>query len=115
MQSLTDYQDLIADLKTFFQGRIAAALELGIPKNHLILDPGIGFAKTALQNYDLIRQLQDFRDLGYPLLVGPSVKALLAISSINQIPRNGCGGQRRPVPGRSPSGPISSGCMMAQK
>ncbi|WP_030006511.1 dihydropteroate synthase [Picosynechococcus sp. NKBG042902] len=77
MQSLTDYQDLIADLKTFFQGRIAAALKLGIPKNHLILDPGIGFAKTALQNYDLIRQLQDFRALGYPLLVGPSRKSFI--------------------------------------
>ncbi|ANV84005.1 dihydropteroate synthase [Picosynechococcus sp. PCC 7003] len=77
MQSLTDYQDLIADLKNFFQERIDAALALGIPKNHLILDPGIGFAKTALQNYDLIRQLQDFRDLGYPLLVGPSRKSFI--------------------------------------
>ncbi|MBV5259763.1 dihydropteroate synthase [Synechococcus moorigangaii CMS01] len=77
MQSLTDYQDLIADLKSFFQERINAALALGIPKNHLILDPGIGFAKTALQNYDLIRQLQDFRALGYPLLVGPSRKSFI--------------------------------------
>ncbi len=77
MQSLTDYQDLIADLKNFFQERIDAALALGIPKNHLILDPGIGFAKTALQNYDLIRHLQDFRDLGYPLLVGPSRKSFI--------------------------------------
>lgn len=77
MQSLTDYQDLIADLKTFFQARIDAALALGIPPKHLILDPGIGFAKTALQNYDLIRHLQDFRDLGYPLLVGPSRKSFI--------------------------------------
>ncbi|BAW95203.1 dihydropteroate synthase [[Synechococcus] sp. NIES-970] len=77
MQSLTDYQDLMADLKTFFQARIDAALVLGIPPKHLILDPGIGFAKTALQNYDLIRHLQDFRDLGYPLLVGPSRKSFI--------------------------------------
>lgn len=77
MQSLTDYQDLIADLITFFQERIDTALNLGIPPQQIILDPGIGFAKTALQNYDLIRQLQAFRVLGYPILVGASRKSFI--------------------------------------
>lgn len=77
MQNLTDYADLIADLKSFFQNRIDEALKLGIKKSQIILDPGIGFAKTAMQNYDLIRHLQDFRELGYPLLVGASRKSFI--------------------------------------
>ncbi|AFY36509.1 Dihydropteroate synthase [[Leptolyngbya] sp. PCC 7376] len=77
MQSLTDYDNLIADLKTFFEGRIQTAKDLGIRDDQIILDPGIGFAKTAMQNYDLIRQQQDFREMGYPLLVGPSRKSFI--------------------------------------
>lgn len=77
MQSLTDYGDLIADLKAFFQQRIETALALGITPSQIILDPGIGFAKTALQNYGLLRHLEDFRTLGYPLLVGVSRKSFI--------------------------------------
>ncbi|OKH19731.1 dihydropteroate synthase [[Limnothrix rosea] IAM M-220] len=77
MQTLTDYEDLITDLKAFFEERIQAAKQLGIKNSHIILDPGIGFAKTAMQNYDLIRHQQVFRDLGYPLLVGPSRKSFI--------------------------------------
>jgi dihydropteroate synthase len=77
MQSLTDYTDLIADLKNFFQHRIDAALALGLDKTQIILDPGIGFAKTAAQNYDLLLHLEDFRDLGCPILVGASRKSFI--------------------------------------
>lgn len=77
MQGLTDYADLIADLKSFFKNRIIAARKLGIDHAQIILDPGIGFAKTAAQNYDLLRHLQDFRELGYPLLVGASRKSFI--------------------------------------
>ena len=77
MQSMTNYEDLISDLIAFFTDRIAAAKDLGIKDSQIILDPGIGFAKTAMQNYDLLRELQQFREMGYPLLVGPSRKSFI--------------------------------------
>lgn len=46
-------------------------------RSHLILDPGIGFAKTPLQNFDLIRATAQFRQLGAPVLIGPSRKSFL--------------------------------------
>ncbi len=70
MQQLTDYEDLTPDIQQFFEHQIQQSLNFGIPKTHLILDPGIGFAKTISQNLDLIRQLSQFRSLDLPLLVG---------------------------------------------
>jgi dihydropteroate synthase len=77
MQQLTDYEDLIPDIQQFFDHQIQQALQVGIPKAHLILDPGIGFAKTISQNLDLIRQLSQFRSFNLPLLVGPSRKSFI--------------------------------------
>lgn len=77
MQQLTDYEDLIPDIQQFFDHQIEQALHFGIPKTHLILDPGIGFAKTISQNLDLIRQLSQFRSFDLPLLVGPSRKSFI--------------------------------------
>jgi dihydropteroate synthase len=77
MQQLTDYEDLIPDIQQFFDHQIQQALNFGIPKTHLILDPGIGFAKTISQNLDLIRQLSQFRSFDLPLLVGPSRKSFI--------------------------------------
>jgi len=77
MQQLTDYEDLISDIQQFFAHQIQQALNCGIPKSHLILDPGIGFAKTISQNLDLIRQLSQFRSFDLPLLVGPSRKSFI--------------------------------------
>jgi len=77
MQQLTDYGDLIAEVATFLMTQVAAAQAVGIPANHLILDPGIGFAKTVAQNLLLLRQLPQLRSLGYPLLVGPSRKSFI--------------------------------------
>jgi dihydropteroate synthase len=77
MQKLTDYEDLIFDIQQFFDHQIQQALQVGIPKAHLILDPGIGFAKTVSQNLDLIRQLSQFHIFELPLLVGPSRKSFI--------------------------------------
>ncbi len=77
MQQLTDYDDLITDIKQFFTTQIQKAQKIGIPVEKLILDPGIGFAKTASQNLELLRQLAQFKTLGYPLLVGPSRKSFI--------------------------------------
>lgn len=77
MQQLTDYEDLIEDLLCYFQEQTQRAIASGIPPEHLMIDPGIGFAKTTPQNLTLLRELQRFRDLGYPLLIGPSRKRFI--------------------------------------
>lgn len=77
MQQLTDYRDLMGEITAFLMAQVVAAQAAGIPAHHLILDPGIGFAKTVEQNLEILRQLPQLRSLGYPLLVGPSRKSFI--------------------------------------
>ncbi|MGI0482691.1 dihydropteroate synthase [Geminocystis sp. CENA526] len=77
MQNLTDYQDLIGEIKLFFQERIAEAIKLGIKKEHIILDPGIGFAKTYEQNLEILRNISEIKTLGFPVLIGTSRKSFI--------------------------------------
>jgi dihydropteroate synthase len=77
MQQLTDYQNLMAEIAEFLSERVEAALAAGIAPNHIILDPGIGFAKTFTQNLEILRQLPQLRALGFPLLIGPSRKGFI--------------------------------------
>jgi dihydropteroate synthase len=77
MQSLTDYDNLVQDIALFFQHRIDAALAQGIRRSHLILDPGIGFAKTYAQNIQLLRDLSPFKTFNLPILVGTSRKSFI--------------------------------------
>lgn len=77
MQKLTDYRDLIGEIYEFLEQRIDAAFGAGIPFSHIILDPGIGFAKNYSQNIELIRRLGDFVELGCPILAGPSRKSFI--------------------------------------
>ncbi len=77
MQSDTEYADLISEIMAYFRERIALAVEVGLPEEYIILDPGIGFAKTAEQNMEIIRKLADFKSLGLPILMGTSRKAFI--------------------------------------
>ncbi|MBF2001310.1 MAG: dihydropteroate synthase [Synechococcales cyanobacterium M58_A2018_015] len=77
MQQFTDYPDLIKELATCLTERADAALAAGVAPQHIILDPGIGFAKTYAQNLEILRQLPRLRRLGYPLLIGPSRKSFI--------------------------------------
>lgn len=77
MQQLTDYEDLIGEISDFLAQRAAAAIAAGIAAERIILDPGIGFAKTFDQNLELLRNLAQFRQLGFPLLVGTSRKRFI--------------------------------------
>ncbi|MEG4285123.1 dihydropteroate synthase [Microcoleus sp. A006_D1] len=77
MQQLTDYRDLIGEIGEFFESRIAAAVAAGIDKSQIIIDPGIGFAKTYSQNLEILRQLPKFRGLDCPILVGVSRKSFI--------------------------------------
>ncbi|MCC3424771.1 MAG: dihydropteroate synthase [Microcoleus sp. PH2017_01_SCD_O_A] len=77
MQKLTDYQDLIGEILDFLESRIVAAVAAGIDKSQIIIDPGIGFAKTYSQNLEILRQLTKFRGLDCPILVGVSRKSFI--------------------------------------
>lgn len=77
MQQLTQYDDLVSEILEFLQGRIEAAIAAGIPRHHIALDPGIGFAKTYSQNLELLRQTAQFRTLGCPVLIGTSRKSFI--------------------------------------
>lgn len=77
MQKLTDYRDLIGEIGEFLESRIAAAVAAGIDKSQIIIDPGIGFAKTYSQNLEILRELPKFRFLDCPILVGVSRKSFI--------------------------------------
>lgn len=77
MQSEAEYTDVVSDLMAYFRERIALAVEAGLPAEYIILDPGIGFAKTAEHNIEIIRKLADFKALGLPILIGTSRKAFI--------------------------------------
>ncbi len=77
MQQLTDYDDLTGEVISFLQSRIKAAIASGIDSSKIIIDPGIGFAKTAEQSLQLLQELAKFKVLNCPILVGTSRKSFI--------------------------------------
>jgi len=77
MNSKAIYGDVVNDVLAELNERIEAALDAGIAKDKLIIDPGIGFAKDAEHNWAIIDSIDRFVDLGYPVLVGASRKRFL--------------------------------------
>jgi dihydropteroate synthase len=77
MQQFTDYGDLIAEICEDFDKTLARAQKMGVPPERFILDPGIGFSKTADQNLELIARCGEFRATGRPVLIGPSRKSFI--------------------------------------
>lgn len=71
------YDDLIQDIRRELLESVAIARSAGIPDEHIILDPGIGFGKTVEQNLELLDRLAEIRSLGYPVLLGPSRKSFI--------------------------------------
>ena len=75
MQDNPIYENILAEISLFFEERIAKAQEFGI--REIVLDVGIGFGKTLDDNLTLIKHLEHFMTLGYPLLVGASRKSMI--------------------------------------
>ena len=71
------YQDLMPDIMASLSHSVGQALEAGVPDANIILDPGIGFGKTPEHNLEVLNRLREFKDLGYPLLVGTSRKSTI--------------------------------------
>jgi dihydropteroate synthase len=77
MDSLARYDDVVTDVRAELLGRVDAALAAGVSPDALVIDPGLGFAKTAEHNWALLRNLSSLVDTGLPVLVGASRKRFL--------------------------------------
>jgi dihydropteroate synthase len=78
MQSLTNYQDVVAEVAEFLTNQVQQAIASGIDPSQIAIDPGIGFAKTAAQSLTLLQGLNQLKALSLPLLVGVSRKSFMA-------------------------------------
>jgi dihydropteroate synthase len=78
MQTLTDYQDVVAEVAGFLTTQVDQAIACGISRSHIAIDPGIGFAKTAAQSLTLLQGLNELKALSLPMLVGVSRKSFMA-------------------------------------
>ncbi|HYF93210.1 MAG TPA: dihydropteroate synthase [Symbiobacteriaceae bacterium] len=76
-QEHTEYADLIHDIIRSLRRSIRTAVAAGLPPELLIIDPGIGFGKTAIQNLDVMRDMAELRVLGRPILLGTSRKSTI--------------------------------------
>ncbi len=77
MQSRASYTDVVAEVTAELDQRVTAARAAGIASSHLVIDPGLGFAKTAEHNWELLRHLDALSALGLPILLGTSRKRFL--------------------------------------
>ena|GEM_PF-65452 len=77
MQLNPTYDDVVADILDFLDGAIARAVQAGVPRDQLLVDPGIGFGKTLDHNLELLRELAAFGLTGCPVLLGPSRKSFI--------------------------------------
>lgn len=71
------YEDLMGDIIRFFRSSLDIAEKAGIPKDSIILDPGIGFGKTYEHNLEILNRLEELKFLGYPILLGTSRKSVI--------------------------------------
>jgi dihydropteroate synthase len=77
MRELTRYGDVVGEVKAYLLQRIQEAVDAGIDRDHLAIDPGLGFAKTSAQSLLLMKEVGAFLDVGRPVLVGPSRKSFI--------------------------------------
>jgi dihydropteroate synthase len=78
MQSRTDYDDVVDETKEFLSERAAAAVRAGVAEDAILLDPGLGFAKTEEHNLEILARLPEYTTLGFPIVIGASRKSFLS-------------------------------------
>lgn len=74
------YNDLITEIIEELEQSVEEAVEAGLPRENIIIDPGVGFGKDAAQNRLIIKRLQEFRSMGLPLLLGASRKSFIGLT-----------------------------------
>ena len=106
MQENPSYKDVVKEISVFLKERADFAISNGIKKDKIIIDPGLGFGKRTgsgiEDNCEILRRLSEFKDLGYPLMIGPSRKTFIG---------NVCGKDKQlPVPERL-EGSLAAACL----
>lgn len=86
MHDLAEYDDVVYEVRHALKSRIAELLVWGVSPDRIILDPGLGFAKTAEHNWALLAGLSELETLGYPVLIGASRKRFLAQFAVDGAP-----------------------------
>jgi dihydropteroate synthase len=77
-QDGTEYAgDLMEEIKRYLRASVGIATQAGVSRERIMIDPGIGFGKTAEQNWEVMRRLHELRDLGQPVLIGTSRKSFI--------------------------------------
>jgi dihydropteroate synthase len=94
MDRMATYGDVVADVRAELLARADAAVAAGVDPAALVLDPGLGFAKTAEHNWTLLRRLPELLELGFPVLIGASRKRFLGVLLADEA------GEPRPPDGR---------------
>ncbi len=77
MQTLTEYAEVVPNVMTELRESIRLATDAGIEPERIVVDPGLGFAKTAEQNLEILKKINLFHELGFPVLAGPSQKSFI--------------------------------------
>ena len=95
MQINPSYDDLMGEITTYLENRVAFALDRGVSRDKIILDPGIGFGKTVGHNLVLIKELHRLTALGFPVLMGPSRKSFIQNILTETTPRKAGPGDPR--------------------
>ena len=80
MQLNPKYKDIVNEILDFFKMKIKTAIQSGINRSMIILDPGIGFGKTVEHNFELLSRLNEFNVLELPIMIGPSRKSFIGIT-----------------------------------
>ena len=89
MQDRPHYDNIIDELLQYFESKIKLAKQIGLADEQIILDPGIGFGKRVIDNDHIINNIAQFKNFGFPVLLGVSRKSFLSInddSSENRLP-----------------------------
>jgi dihydropteroate synthase len=88
MQRAPHYDDVVGEVRGFLEERVQFALDAGVRAERIMVDPGIGFGKTVDHNLELLRRLDAFTELGFPVVVGTSRKSFLgAITAQPELER----------------------------
>lgn len=87
MQDNPQYRNVISEVYYFLEQRINFCYEIGIKKDQIIIDPGIGFGKNKNHNLDILQKLVEFKKLNVPILIGVSRKSIIS-SILNNCSKN---------------------------
>ena len=98
MQTIPPSADILADIDAWAREAVGARRSAGVSRDRIVLDPGVGFGKTAAQNMQILKNLHRLAAAGFPVLVGTSRKSFIGSIVKKPAGRTGFGDRRRPWP-----------------